>query len=363
MMSALSILESKASTVDALPKPKRPLSSFNMFYRFKRQKVIELGKASKDDITALVKASPGLENCYPPAPQDASPQDINKLRKQNIRKDMENNLEPRDTKSRRHRTDQSAMNGGMSFLELGKLMNTSWQSCDDFAKSVFNELADEGRELYKQRMKKYNDSRAILEDEHRAKVVHNAKNKMQSPTSTIKDRLDYINLLQYGSFNNNSYQQHNVDSPRSIISTRYAPSPPALHHHYSVQSPSPPSPPEFKPNYQRLVSNNEGDLRANVQRLEEQLNAARHRVRAMEASIEIGGRLRMEDQARAGMQDATQQQQQRTMRQESDPLLWLASASMVHSAMSRNALMHMMDDMRTDNATTYQEGNKKQRRR
>ena len=33
MMSALSILESKASTVDALPKPKRPLSSFNMFYR------------------------------------------------------------------------------------------------------------------------------------------------------------------------------------------------------------------------------------------------------------------------------------------------------------------------------------------
>ena len=73
----------------------------------------------------------------------------------------------------------------------------------------------------------------------------------------------------------------------------------------------------------------------------------------------------MEDQARAGMQDATQQQQQRTMRQGSDQLLWLASASMVHSAMSRNALtlMHMMDDMRTDNATTYQEGNKKQRRR
>ena len=372
MMSALSILESKASAVDALPKPKRPLSSFNMFYRFKRQKVIELGKASKDDITALVEAAPGLENCYPPAPQDASPQDINQLRKQNIRKDMENNLEPRDTKSRRHRKNQNAMNGGMSFLELGKLMNTSWQNCDDFSKSVFNELADEGRELYKQRMKKYNDSRAILEDEHRAKVVHNAKNKMQSPTSTIKDRLDYINLLQYGSFNNNSNQQHNVESPRSIVSTtRYAPSPAAAQHrHYSsVQSPSsPPSPPEFKPNYQRLVSNNEGDLRASVQRLEEQLDEARLRVRVMELENnlsrqnEIEERLRMEVQARlSGVQQ--QQQQPAAMRQESDPLSWLASASMVHSAMSRNALMHMMDDMRTDNATTYQEGNKKQRRR
>ena len=321
MMSALSILESKATAVDALPKPKRPLSSFNMFYRFKRQKVIELGKASKDNITALVEAAPGLENCYPPAPHDASPQDINKLRKQNIRKDMENNLEPRDTKSRRHRTDQSAMNGGMSFLELGKLMNTSWQSCDDFSKSVFNELADEGRELYKQRMKKYNESRATLEEEHRANVVHDANNKMRLPTSnttsTIKDKLDYINVANemveakrryehmYNTFNNNnSYQQQNGESPRSIVSTtRYAPSPAAAQHrHYSsVQSPSsPPSPPEFKSNYQRLVSNNEGDLRASVQRLEEQLDKARLRVRVMELGLsrqnEIEERLRMEVQ-------------------------------------------------------------------
>ena len=382
MMSALSILESKASAVDALPKPKRPLSSFNMFYRFKRQKVIGLGKASKDDITALVEAAPGLENCYPPAPQDASPQDINKVRKQNIRKDMENNLEPRDTKSRRHRKNQNAMNGGMSFLELGKLMNTSWQNCDDFSKSVFNELADEGRELYKQRMKKYNDSRATLEEEHRAKVVHNAKNKMQSPTSTttstIKDKLDYINVANemveakrryehmYNTFNNNnnSYQQqHNVESPRSIVSTtRYAPSPAAAQHrHYSsVQSPSPPSPPEFKPNYQRLVSNNEGDLRASVQRLEEQLDEARLRVRVMELENnlsrqnEIEERLRMEVQARASGVQQQLQQQPAAMRQESDPLSWLASASMMHSAMQRYS---------PSNDSVDDRANKKQRRK
>ena len=69
----------------------------------------------------------------------------------------------------------------------------------------------------------------------------------------------------------------------------------------SVQSPSsPPSPPEFKSNYQRLVSNNEGDLRASVQRLEEQLDKARLRVRVMELGLsrqnEIEERLRMEVQ-------------------------------------------------------------------
>ena len=107
----------------------------------------------------------------------------------------------------------------------------------------------------------------------------------------------------------------------------------------SVQSPSsPPSPPEFKSNYQRLVSNNEGDLRASVQRLEEQLDEARLRVRVMELEsnlsrqIEIEERLRMEVQARSsGMQAAAQP----AMRQETDPLSWLASASMMHSAMQR----------------------------
>ena len=158
-MSTLSINNSgSGSNNPALTKPKRPLSSYNLFYRFKREKIIELGNVKRDDITKIVQASPGHEDCYPPAPHDASPEEINELRKRNIRNDMESNLSPRETSTRRHRKNTSAINGGMGFLELGKLMNVSWQNCDDFAKSVFSELADEGRELYKQRLAEYNAS-------------------------------------------------------------------------------------------------------------------------------------------------------------------------------------------------------------
>ena len=74
------------------------------------------------------------------------------LRRKNIRKDLEQNMEHRDTKTRAHRKNQGAMNGAMSFVEMGKLMNTSWKSCDDFAKSVFSELSEEGRKHYHQRV-------------------------------------------------------------------------------------------------------------------------------------------------------------------------------------------------------------------
>ena len=128
----------------AMTKPKRPLSSYNLFYRFKRQHIIELGKGSKkDDIIALVAIQPGLENTYPNIPTDAtntmSVDEINELRKTNIRNDMINNLCPRETSTRRHRKS-NAMNGEMSFLELGKLMNSSWQSCDEFAKVCISYL-------------------------------------------------------------------------------------------------------------------------------------------------------------------------------------------------------------------------------
>ena len=126
----------------AMTKPKRPLSSYNLFYRFKRQHIIELGKGQKkDDIIALVAIQPGLENTYPNIPTDASTtmsiDEINEIRKTNIRNDMINNLCPRETSTRRHRKNSNAMNGEMSFLELGKLMNSSWQSCDEFAKVRF----------------------------------------------------------------------------------------------------------------------------------------------------------------------------------------------------------------------------------
>ena len=174
-------------------KPKRPLSAFNLFYRFKRQKVLQLlggtSRVNTDEIARLVKAPAGLEhhpstanaNSNNPSKEDATdgaPKDgdvlaqpilppvidasLNILRRKNIRDELVENLLPRDTRDRQHRTNSSEMNGTMSFLELGKLMNDSWKQCDEFARGVFNELAEDGREMYRNKLKEYNDYAAKM---------------------------------------------------------------------------------------------------------------------------------------------------------------------------------------------------------
>ena len=48
-------------------RPKRPLSSYNLFYRFKRLKLLEAydrGETSKESTRRLIAATPGLES-YP----------------------------------------------------------------------------------------------------------------------------------------------------------------------------------------------------------------------------------------------------------------------------------------------------------
>jgi len=139
MMSPTStIINNNASTIGAtttLTKPKRPLSSYNLFYRFKRQHIIELqsNNTNKDQIMQLINQSPGLEDVYSVS-KDVTPEKINEMRKANIVNDMKDNLSPRETAKRRHRKNKNAMNGEVGFIELGKLMNASWKTCDEFAK-------------------------------------------------------------------------------------------------------------------------------------------------------------------------------------------------------------------------------------
>ena len=120
MMSPTSIIVNNTSTIDAaapLTKPKRPLSSYNLFYRFKRQHIIELqsNNANKDQIMQLINQSPGLEDVYS-VPKDATPNEINEIRKANIVNDMKDNLSPRETAKRRHRKNKNAMNGEVGFI-------------------------------------------------------------------------------------------------------------------------------------------------------------------------------------------------------------------------------------------------------
>jgi len=170
-----------------IQKPRRPLSSFNLFYRYKRQHIIRLLASShaddvdKDAIRCLIKIPPGLEEYYNTldtryaasmqAEEDA-------LRGHRICYELKN-LQARDHTKRLHR---KSMNGIFTFVELNKIMQTGWKDCDDVAKAVFNKLSEENREVYRQQMKEYNDlckALGITKQKQTKKVSKKKKKKQQ----------------------------------------------------------------------------------------------------------------------------------------------------------------------------------------
>ena len=140
-----------------MEKPKRPLSSYNLFYRFKRAKILEAhangGDESTDTIHKLIMAVPGLED-YPAIDDESalSSPELKEHRRNVIRSALLDNLVPTETK-RSHRKSHGAMN----FLEMNKIMCASWKSIDEYSLSVFEELAEEGRGIYKERVAVYNE--------------------------------------------------------------------------------------------------------------------------------------------------------------------------------------------------------------
>ena len=170
----------KAGSDDEDPaKPKRPLTSFNLFYRYKRQKALEriaLGSADTAAISAAILAPPGTEGAL--TPTDVTPD----ARRANVRRDMADKLLPKDHTKRRHRTNADAMGGSMSFVELSKVVNASWRSCDEHAKAIFQELAEEGRKSYYRAMDEYNVAEKARKKERkrRAKEAEKEEKKKKS---------------------------------------------------------------------------------------------------------------------------------------------------------------------------------------
>mmetsp|Transcript_26682 Transcript_26682/g.57378 ORF Transcript_26682/g.57378 Transcript_26682/m.57378 type:complete len:343 (-) Transcript_26682:138-1166(-) len=138
------------------PKPKRPLSAYNLFYRFKRSKILaahENGDDSKETSNRLIMAMPGLEDFPSMDIAIYSNEDVQDLRRTKIRLALLDNLTPKDYSKRNHRKSH----GAMSFLEMNKIMCTSWKSIDDFARGAFEELANEGRSIYHKRVAEYEE--------------------------------------------------------------------------------------------------------------------------------------------------------------------------------------------------------------
>ena len=112
------------NTNSKMKKPKRPLSAYNLFYRYKRILLLKVSNdVNTEFITKLMTTPPGLEGC-------GGGIDDNVSRRNNIRETLVDNLNP-NTSRRNHR----AGNSKLSFLEMSKLMVASWKDIDDFSLS------------------------------------------------------------------------------------------------------------------------------------------------------------------------------------------------------------------------------------
>lgn len=122
-----------ASSKPILSKPKRPLSGYNLYYRYKRNKILEAtahlncndGDDHDDDgskaaiIRDVIAAMPGLEGVRPDheSLRGLSPQAVDELRATTIRREMEGKLFPNE--NARNRVHRKVHGMGESWVFAG----------------------------------------------------------------------------------------------------------------------------------------------------------------------------------------------------------------------------------------------------
>ena len=117
-------------------------------------------------------------NPLPPSPQ--------LICRTEIRNTLKDNMAPNDDSKRLHRKSQ---NGCLSFVEMGKLMAASWKAIDSFSKSVFEELAQEGRIIHKELVAEYEKVRGSPPATKRRATTKSAKNSKRPPSQEYVRRL------------------------------------------------------------------------------------------------------------------------------------------------------------------------------
>jgi hypothetical protein len=168
----------------AAEKPRRPLSCFNLFYRYKRTLVFDAhhsGTASDDvAIKQIIREAAGTEESPMAHLASLSEAERNVLRRAKIRSVLEHNLLPNT--SPHLRSHRKALGGlSMTFVEMGKLMTESWKTVDPYAKDVFCELASEGKLVYRQLMDEYYAASKTLPPGGGKKPTFRYKPSLKSP--------------------------------------------------------------------------------------------------------------------------------------------------------------------------------------
>ncbi|EJK58036.1 hypothetical protein THAOC_21867 [Thalassiosira oceanica] len=166
-------------------KPKRPLSGYNLFYRYKRNSILTHISATDDDSAAsiqrVITTLPGLEQTPPQIAASLSAEQIKEVRSLAIRNAMEGKIFPNENaRNRLHRKVH-----GIGFVEMGKVMRETWSELDVFSKGVFDELAEIGRVRYRGLVAEYkrNESLGLAEPRDKPKK----KRKRTRKTTTQSD--------------------------------------------------------------------------------------------------------------------------------------------------------------------------------
>lgn len=180
--------KSKASNNSACnkPKPKRALSPYNLFYRFKRAKIIEASSNAntKKAVCEIVAALTGLEGYPTNFKSTVAPDQLDEIRRTNIRLILEQQLLAKDTTKRAHR---KSSHGFLSFVEMNSIMVDSWKKADKFTKDIFKELAEEGKKVYQQKLVEYNTEMHL-----KAVKKFNSLNTDQETTDTGKTPSEHL---------------------------------------------------------------------------------------------------------------------------------------------------------------------------
>eukprot|EP00984_Skeletonema_dohrnii_P003449 scaffold1167_cov108-Skeletonema_dohrnii-CCMP3373.AAC.9 len=186
-----------------MEKPKRPLSSFNLFYRYKRS-LLTGQDISGEAVKNILTCPAGLEDGLLPSTSQQQQQQhqqqqqskrtsknikpslkTNELRRTKIRSALDGKILPSsDTKKRRHR---KAANGpSISFVEMGRLMTESWKSVDPYARQVFDDLAGEGRKFYRDALEKYTEV-GVTEEHDCGEPLRSSSKSKKTPSSRQKN--------------------------------------------------------------------------------------------------------------------------------------------------------------------------------